>query len=95
MQTELNRRQSNTARILELLKAQGYATNTQLQAIGGYRYGARLLELRKERHVIVTHRVKDGVYHYTYKGQREPGQLLRPERSKKIQQTSTGQLSLI
>lgn len=68
---EIDRRKSNTHRILRLLKKKGHATNSQLIAIGGYRYGARLFELRQEGHVIVSVHVKDGLWDFIYKGQKD------------------------
>lgn len=57
---------SQTTRILRLLKRQGSATNLELNPIA-YRYSARIAELRKEGHSIVTDRLKEGVFRYTYK----------------------------
>lgn len=68
MNTEQERRQSNTARLLAYLKENKRATNQQLNHIAGFRYGARLLELRKEGHKISTNRIKDGVFLYEYNG---------------------------
>lgn len=61
---------SNTAKILKLLKANGSATNRELNTIC-FRYGARLHELRAEGHIILTERVKEGLYRFVYKGEVE------------------------
>ena len=60
---------SQTARVLNLLKANGKATNSELNKIC-FRYGARIFELRKEGHIIVTNRVKEGLYEFSYQGTR-------------------------
>lgn len=62
---------TQTGRILKLLQSKGSVTNIQLNGIC-YRYGARLLELRKEGHDILTIYEKPGVYRYFYRGQAEP-----------------------
>lgn len=59
---------SQTARILRLLKANGRATNKELNKIC-FRYGARIFELRREGHVIVTNRIKDGLFEFVYMGE--------------------------
>lgn len=64
---ELERRKSNTTKILEFLEDNGEATNAQLEKIGGFRYGARIQELRKDGHSIVTTRESGGLYRYTLK----------------------------
>jgi hypothetical protein len=45
-------------RLLELLRVRGGAgvTNTELNSLVGFRYGARLFELRRMGHVITTER---------------------------------------
>lgn len=58
---------SNTARILKLLKANGSATNRELNTIC-FRYGARLHELRQEGHLIATEQLKDGLFRFVYNG---------------------------
>ena len=60
---------SQTARVLNLLKANGKATNSELNKIS-FRYGGRLFELRKEGHVILTNRISEGLYEYIYQGTR-------------------------
>lgn len=74
METETLKRpkKSQTAQILELLKTNGRATNRQLNNIC-FRYGARLFELRREGHIIVTNQVKDSLYEFVYKGHVEDG----------------------
>jgi hypothetical protein len=58
---------SQTARILNLLKNQGKATNRELNVIC-FRYGARILDLRNEGHIIVSNHIKDGLWEFIYKG---------------------------
>lgn len=50
-----------------MLKSEGTVTNRDLNKIC-FRYGARIHELRKEGHKIVTSRVKEGLFSFTYKG---------------------------
>jgi len=64
---ELQRRASAKDRILTRLQ-QGPALNTELNDIC-FRYGARILELRKEWR-IVKEPVKAGVYRYTLMGKK-------------------------
>lgn len=60
---------SQTARILDRLKTKGRVTNAELNHIA-FRYSARIAELRKEGHIIVTNRKgNDGLFEYIYKGQ--------------------------
>jgi hypothetical protein len=61
---------SQTARILKLLKAEGQATNGQLNKIC-FRYGARLHELRVEGHDILSVKEKGGLWRFVYKGRRD------------------------
>lgn len=49
----VRKRESNAARILSRLRC-GPATTLELAAIGGVRFGARLLELRRAGHRITT-----------------------------------------
>lgn len=58
---------SQTHRILKLLKAKGSATNIELNRIC-FRYGARLLELRREGHDILTIQESRGKFRYFYRG---------------------------
>lgn len=48
----------------ELLADGQWHTQAEMQAVGGYRYGARLLELRRAGQMIVTVKVGQGVYRY-------------------------------
>lgn len=61
---------STEARILKLLKGQGRATNVELNRIT-FRYGARIYDLRREGHIIVTNRLSAGLWLFVYKGERE------------------------
>jgi hypothetical protein len=62
------RRKSQTARILERVKA-GNCTNVDLARIGT-RYTERVRELRKEGHQILAVYEKPGLFRYVYKGQK-------------------------
>lgn len=59
---------SQTARILRLLKAQKRATNRELNRIC-FRYGARIFELRREGHIIVSTQIKQGLWEFVYMGE--------------------------
>ena len=59
---------SQTGRILKLLKRKGSVTNVELNKVC-FRYAARLHELRREGHDILTIYEKPGVYRYFYRGQ--------------------------
>ncbi len=72
---ETLRRQSNKDRVLAYLQVRGSATNIELTAIGGMRFGGRVFELRKEGYLIDTERVKDGVFRFVFRGRRPLGQL--------------------
>lgn len=76
-------RETQTARILRILKEEGRVTNAELNRIC-FRYGARLHELRKEGHKIVTSRIGEGLFVFTYKGHKEaPRVVLAPKRAVK------------
>lgn len=62
--------ESQTAKILKLLKKKGKLTNRQLNKIC-FRYAARLHELRKEGHIIVSNHVKEGLWEFVYKGEKQ------------------------
>lgn len=66
---EINRRKSQTARILDLLKSGGDITNIDLQRIA-FNYTMRVSELRKEGHVILATYEKPGVFNYAYLGEK-------------------------
>lgn len=57
-------KESQTKRILKLLKEKGTVSNAELNKIC-FRYGARLHDLRRDGHIIVTNRVKEGLYTFT------------------------------
>lgn len=67
VRAEINRRKSQTARILELLQKGGDITNIDLQRIA-FNYTMRVSELRKEGHVIIATFNRPGVFDYTYLG---------------------------
>jgi hypothetical protein len=59
---------SKRRQVLDLLRAagtRGVTTAELLEAGVGARYSARLLELRREGHVIEAQRVRDGSWRYT------------------------------
>lgn len=86
-------KETQTSRILKLLQKQGYATNAQLNLIC-FRYGARLHELRKEGHVIVTQHIHDGLFRFVYRGERKQQKPVTQHSKRKIQPGSK-QLSLV
>jgi hypothetical protein len=66
---ELKRRQSQTARLLQMFKECKTLTTADIQAIGTG-CSSRVHELRKEGHVITAIYVKPGMFRYVYKGQK-------------------------
>jgi hypothetical protein len=70
MKTETERRLNNKERVLELLKIAGPrgCSNGDLLAVGGFRYGARLFELRREGHDIETIAGEGGAFTFVLKG---------------------------
>jgi len=75
-------KETQTARILRVLKEEGQVTNAELNRIC-FRYGARLHELRREGHKIVTSRIGEGLFMFTYKGHKAPRIVLAPKRAVK------------
>lgn len=69
LKQELQRRKSQTARILDRLK-QGGATNVDLARIGT-RYTERVRELRKEGHIVLAIYEKPGLWRYIYRGNKD------------------------
>jgi len=69
-QTTLNLKETQTAHILRLLKQKGELTNYELNRIC-FRYAARIHELRKEGHRIVTVREEGSKRRYVYMGEVE------------------------
>lgn len=63
-------KESQTSRILRLLKKNGKATNIQLRTIA-WRYPARILNLKQEGHLIRSIHVKGAVWLYMYDGEAE------------------------
>lgn len=59
-------KESQAARILKLLKANGEATNKELNRIC-FRYAARIHELRKEGHNILAVHEKDSLWRFILK----------------------------
>lgn len=70
VKAEIDRRKSQTQRILELLKKMpnGRLTNADLQKIA-FNYTMRVSELRKEGHKIQAVYQEPGLFRYFYKGQ--------------------------
>lgn len=60
-------KESQTTKILRLLKTQGTVSNLELNRIC-YRYGARIHELRNDGYLIVTKRLSNGLFMFVYKG---------------------------
>ncbi|WP_440220895.1 helix-turn-helix domain-containing protein [Dietzia sp. MNB45] len=63
-------KESQTARILRMLKKHRRVTNVVLNNIC-FRYGARIHDLRQEGHIIASERRKDGVWEFVYGGHRD------------------------
>ncbi|WP_427007161.1 helix-turn-helix domain-containing protein [Pseudarthrobacter sp. H2] len=63
-------KETQTARILKLLKTNGSATNTQLNRIC-FRFSARIHDLRSEGWDILSVREKDGLWRFVLKGHRD------------------------
>jgi hypothetical protein len=61
---------TQTAKIIKLLKANGKDTNRELNQIC-FRYGARLHELRKEGYVIKSNHIKDSLWEFIYFGKEQ------------------------
>lgn len=68
--THVFTKETQTAKILRLLKKHGELTNYQLNRIA-FRYSARLYELRREGHVILTVCEKGSLRRFIYKGDGE------------------------
>lgn len=56
-------KESQTSKILKLLKEKGNATNIELNKIC-YRYGARIHELRQEGYNIISVREKGSIWRF-------------------------------
>ena len=65
---DLQTRESQARRILKFLKLKGEVTNVELNRMGIFRYAARIKELRDDGYIIVSVRVKDGLWKFVYKG---------------------------
>ena len=70
MKTESQRRSNNMGRVLELLQQRGIsgATNADLLGVGGFRYGARIFELRQDGWIIETTAGEGGLFRFVLKG---------------------------
>ena len=73
MNREAERRDCNKDRIFRLLVSHGAqgATNSELLQVGGFRYGARIFELRREGWEIETIPSGEGLYRFVLKGRVE------------------------
>lgn len=58
------KRANNRDRLLSLLSDREPHTQQEMLQAAGFRYGARLLELRSDGHSIVTERVGDDEFRY-------------------------------
>lgn len=67
MQLELPIKISQKDRILNLLKANDTATSRDLNNIC-YRYSARILDLRRDGHIIESKQVRKGFWTFRYIG---------------------------
>jgi hypothetical protein len=68
---EQTRRLTAKERVLEMLQAQGEATNVELNAVA-LRYGARIFDLRKEGYDITTESKGNGLFRFVYRGRTAP-----------------------
>lgn len=86
---ETTRQRSQRDRILALLRTAGLAgvTNRELNRIG-YRYGARLWELKKQGYSILTESLGGGLYKFTLLGGPSAPELLPVGKSPKKRQAS-------
>ena len=64
MQRELKRREGNYQAVLARLQ-RGPATNHELAEVAGYRFGARIHELREDGAVIERQHLDRGTFTYT------------------------------
>lgn len=62
--SRLNKRESHKDRLLALLSDGKVHPMGELLKVGGFRYGGRLFDLRKEGYIIDTLRLADDVYGY-------------------------------
>lgn len=71
MKSEHERRSNNREKVLQYLRVRQDhgATNAELQNIGGFRYGARIFELRRDGWEIETIPLAGGSYRFILKGQ--------------------------
>lgn len=60
-------KETQCARILKLLKSKGEATNIELSRVC-FRYSARIHDLRREGHSIVSVHDKGSRWRFVYKG---------------------------
>lgn len=65
-------RETQTKRILKLLKEKHTVTNFELNKIC-YRYAARIHELRGDGYRIVSSHVGGALWHYVFKGHEDDG----------------------
>lgn len=73
--SEATRRQNNATRVLAYLQDHGSATNAELLEVGGFRFGARIFDLRRHGYDIRTEPAHGGLVRYTYHGSVQPGQM--------------------
>ena len=69
--------QSQYMRILRVFKANGSATNAELNKIS-YRYSARIHELRNDGYIIVTNRINESLREFVFKGHRDDDGVILP-----------------
>lgn len=91
----MGNKENQTAKILRLFKEKGTVTNAELNKIC-FRYGARIYDLRKEGHAIVTNHISDGLYEFAYFGHYDDAKNELPRAEKpKPARSKRKQLSLI
>jgi hypothetical protein len=69
--TEQQRRKTNTDKALELLQRKKRVTSVELMRVCGWRFAARIFELRKAGHKISGHNTKENIYIYEYNGHKD------------------------
>lgn len=72
---DTRRRANNEDKVLAYLQQHREATNAQLLAVGGFRFGARIFSLRQKGYRIETAEKHGGLVTYRYLGFAEPGQM--------------------
>lgn len=75
VQLELSRRATNAQRVLAALRQAGAVgvTNMELAELGGYRFGGRIHELRRDGTAILRRHERGGTWRYWIAEHAPPG----------------------